>query len=276
VKRLSRRQFLQAAAALGGGIFVADAVLEARGLSVTRADLASPLVPAGLDGMTIAHLSDLHLPCAAAERAAALLAREPVDVIAITGDTISHKTELGLITSFMQRLTPRLGTFVTRGNNDRWARVPLSTIKQHFAGGGATLLENSHAAVERGGARLQLIGLDDPSSGHPDVRVAWRGADPALPTVWLMHAPGFIDTLHPAALKLPRALLVLAGHTHGGQIRGPGCTPVVPRGCGRFRQGFYDADLGRVYVSRGIGTSVLPMRFLCPPEVAIFTLRHTT
>jgi predicted MPP superfamily phosphohydrolase len=90
-----------------------------------------------------------------------------------------------------------------------------------------------------------------------------------------MHAPGYIDTLHPAALGLPRALLVLAGHTHGGQIRGPGCTPVVPRGCGRFRQGWYESDLGRVYVSRGIGTSVLPLRFLCPPELPIFTLRHT-
>ena len=67
---------------------------------------------------------------------------------------------------------------------------------------------------------------------------------------------------------------MLAGHTHGGQIRGPGCTPVVPRGCGRFRQGFYDAPLGRVYISRGIGTSVVPLRFLCPPELPIFTLRR--
>ncbi|HEX8953398.1 MAG TPA: metallophosphoesterase, partial [Polyangia bacterium] len=57
-------------------------------------------------------------------------------------------------------------------------------------------------------------------------------------------------------------------------IRGPGCTPVVPRASGRFRQGFYDAPLGRVYVSRGVGTSVVPLRFLCPPELPIFTLRR--
>jgi predicted MPP superfamily phosphohydrolase len=68
--------------------------------------------------------------------------------------------------------------------------------------------------------------------------------------------------------------LVLAGHTHGKQIRGPGCTPWVPRALGRFRQGFYDAPLGRVYVSRGIGTSVVPLRFLYPPEPPIFTLRR--
>lgn len=275
MKPLSRRQFLQASAALAGGIFVADAAFEARGLTVTRAELASPLVPAGLDGLTLAHISDLHLPCAAADHAAELLANERVDVIGITGDTISHHRQLPLVTPFMQRLQPRLGIFATRGNNDHWARVPVATLAGHYAAAGATLLENSHAVVERGGARLQLIGLDDPSSGHPDVRAAWRGADPSLPTIWLMHAPGFIDTLRPAALRLPRALLVLAGHTHGGQIRGPGFTPVVPRGCGRFRQGWYEAELGRVYVSRGIGTSTLPLRFLCPPELAIFTLRHT-
>ncbi len=275
MKRLTRRQFLQAATVLGGGLFVADSLVEARGLTITRADVASPLVPAALDGLTLAHVSDLHLPCAAADRAAEVLARDPVDIIAITGDTISKHRQLPLVTPYLSRFAARLGTFATRGNNDHWARISVGTLAQSYAAAGATLLENGHAVVERGGARLQLVGIDDPSIGRPDVAGAWRRADPTLPTIWLMHAPGFIDTIHPTALGLRRALLVLAGHTHGGQIRGPGCTPVVPRGCGRFRQGWYDAELGRVYVSRGIGTSVLPMRFLCPPELAIFTLRRS-
>lgn len=271
---MNRRQFLKSAAALAGGLFVADAALEARGLVVTRYDIPSPTLPAALDGMRIAHLTDLHLPCAAADRAAQTIAAEGVDLVLITGDTISHRRELGLVTPYVARARGRFGTFAVRGNNDHWAKVSVPTLSAAYAAAGATLLDNAHAIVSYNGARLQIVGLDDPGVGHPDVAAAWRGADTTLPTVWMIHGPAFIDRIVPRPPSLPRALLVLAGHTHGGQIRGPGCTPVVPRASGRFRQGFYDAPIGRVYVSRGIGTSVVPLRFLCPPELPIFTLRR--
>jgi predicted MPP superfamily phosphohydrolase len=119
-----------------------------------------------------------------------------------------------------------------------------------------------------------VIGLDDPSVGNPDLARALREADRALPTIWLIHSPGYIDRIDPVAWKLPRAVAVFAGHTHGGQIRGPGCTPYTPPGSGRFKAGWYDAPLGPVYITRGIGTSVVPLRFLCPPELPIFTLRR--
>ncbi len=271
---MNRRQFLKSAAALAGGIFVADAAIEARGLIVTRHDVASPTLPSGLDGMRIAHLTDLHLPCAAAERVVDELARDPVDLVVITGDTISRHRKLPLVTPYVSRVRGRVATVAVRGNNDHWAKVSVPTLSAAYAAAGATLLENAHTVVELGGDKLQIVGLDDPGVGHPDVNAAWRGADPSLPTLWLLHAPAFIDRIVPHPPSLPPALLVLAGHTHGGQIRGPGCTPVVPRASGRFRQGFYDAPLGRVYISRGIGTSVVPLRFLCPPELPIFTLRR--
>ena len=271
---VNRRQFLQSAAALAGGIVVADSIFEARGLTVTRHDIASATLPPELDGLRIAHLSDLHLPCAAAEKAADVIGGEGVDLVVLTGDTISQHAELGLIAPYVSRVRGRFGTIAVRGNNEHWAHLSLPTLTAAFAAGGATLLENAHAVVQYNGARLQVVGLDDPAVGHPAVTAALRGTDASLPTVWLMHAPGFIDRITPNPPSLPPALLVLAGHTHGGQIRGPGCTPVVPRGSGRFRQGFYDAPLGRAYVSRGIGTSILPLRFLCPPELPIFTLRR--
>jgi predicted MPP superfamily phosphohydrolase len=271
---VNRRQFLKSAAALAGGIFIADAVLEARGLVVTRHDVPSPDLPAALDGLRIAHLTDLHLPCAAADRAAEVLEAEGVDLVVITGDTISKRRQLDLVTPYVARVRGRFGTYAVRGNNDHWARVPVPTLSSAYAAAGAHLLENANAVVTFNGSALQLVGLDDPGVGHPDVAAAWRGADSQLPTVWLLHGPGYIDRIDPQKLQLPRALLVLAGHTHGGQIRGPGCTPVVPRGSGRFRSGWYDAALGRVYISRGIGTSVVPLRFLCPPELPILTLRR--
>ena len=271
---MNRRQFLKSAAALAGGIFVADAIFEARSLTVTRYDLPSPALPPELDGLRLAHLSDLHLPCIAAERAAQTIQAEGVDVVLITGDTISRRRKLELVTPYLTRARGRVATLATRGNNDHWSKVPLKTLQAAYTAAGATLLDNQHAVIEHNGAKLQVVGLDDPSEGHPDVTAAIKGIDPALPTVWMLHAPGFIDRIAPDPPSLPPALLVLAGHTHGGQIRGPGCTPVVPRGSGRFRQGWYDAALGRVYVTRGVGTSVVPMRFLCPPELPIFTLRR--
>jgi predicted MPP superfamily phosphohydrolase len=272
---VNRRQFLQSAAALAGGVFVADAAIEARGLTITRYDVPSPTLPPALDGLRIAHLTDLHLPCAAADRAAKVIASEGPDVVVITGDTISGLRRVDLVTPFVARARGRLATLAVRGNNDHfWAKIPASRFAAAYAAAGATLLDNAHATVHYNGAALQIIGLDDPGVGHPDVAAATRGADMTLPTVWLMHAPAFIDRIVPNPPSLPPALLVLAGHTHGGQIRGPGCTPVVPRASGRFRQGWYDAPLGRVYISRGIGTSVVPLRFLCPPELPIFTLRR--
>jgi predicted MPP superfamily phosphohydrolase len=271
---VNRRQFLKAAAGLAGAIFLADAIVEAHSLIVTRHDIASPTLPPELEGMRIAHLTDLHLPCAAADRAADVIAAEGPDLVLITGDTISQHEQLNLITPYIARVRGRFGTLAVRGNNEHWARLSVGTLSAAFAAGGATLLENAHAVVQYGGARLQVVGLDDPAVGRPAIATAMRNADASLPTVWLMHAPGFIDRITPNPPTLPKALLVLAGHTHGGQIRGPGCTPVVPRGSGRFRSGFYEAPLGPVYISRGVGTSVVPLRFLCPPELPIFTLRR--
>ena len=271
---MNRRQFLKATAALAGGIFAADAVLEARSLTVTRHEVPFAALPPALDGLRLAHLSDLHLPCAAADRAAEVIEAEGVDLVVVTGDTISRRRQLDLVTPYFARARGRFGTYAVRGNNEHWSRVSLSALSSAYAAAGARLLDNANAVVRYNGAALQLLGLDDPAVGHPDIAAAWRGADPALPTVWLMHGPGFIDRIDPQQLHLPQALLVLGGHTHGGQIRGPGCTPVVPRGSGRFRQGWYDAALGRVYISRGVGTSVAPLRFLCPPELPILTLRR--
>jgi hypothetical protein len=210
----------------------------------------------------------------ASNKAAALLGAEVPDLVIITGDTISYRRRLPLLTPLISQMRARLGIFAVRGNNEHWSHVPVTQLAGAYAAAGATLLENAHAVVGEGDARLQIVGIDDPSIGRPDVDGAWRGADPSLPTLLAMHAPGYIDKIDPAVHHLPPMLLVLAGHTHGGQIRGPGCTPYVPRGCGRFRQGFYDSALGRVYITRGIGTSVVAMRFLCPPELPIFTLRR--
>jgi len=87
----------------------------------------------------------------------------------------------------------------------------------------------------------------------------------------VLHAPGYVDKIQPGVV--PRPAAIISGHTHGGQVRLPLYTPYTPYGSGRFVAGWYRDTLAPLYVSRGIGTVVLPARLFCPPELPIFTLR---
>ena len=139
-----------------------------------------------------------------------------------------------------------------------------------YRSAGVDLLVNSSLRVDCGGAPLTLVGLDDPVAGSPDLVTARKNVAPGTTEIWLVHAPGYLD--HPPETK-DRPALLLAGHTHGGQIRIPLLPPVKPTGAGRFIEGWYHDTFAPLYVSRGVGTTGIPARFLCPAELPIFTLR---
>ena len=107
-------------------------------------------------------------------------------------------------------------------------------------------------------------------AGEPDLAAAVRGLGAADPAIWIVHAPGFVDGVPRDRFPAPAA--ILAGHTHGGQIRLPFYAPYTPWGSGRFVEGWYRDTLAPLYVSRGVGTVTIPARLFCLPEVAVFTL----
>jgi predicted MPP superfamily phosphohydrolase len=109
------------------------------------------------------------------------------------------------------------------------------------------------------GGRLTLVGLDDPVEGAPDLKTARRNVIPGSTEIWLVHAPGYLE--QPPAGTSARPALLLAGHTHGGQIRIPLLPPVKPTGAGRFLEGWYHDTFAPLYVSRGVGTTGIPARF---------------
>jgi predicted MPP superfamily phosphohydrolase len=129
---------------------------------------------------------------------------------------------------------------------------------------------NESATLTYRGARLRIVGFDDPVVGQPDPARALADPVPGVPEIWLIHAPAYIDTL---PTDTPRPSVILAGHTHGGQIRLPGRTLYTPPGSGRYVSGWYRGPLGPLYVLRGIGTATVRIRFCCPPEIPIFTLQ---
>jgi predicted MPP superfamily phosphohydrolase len=136
------------------------------------------------------------------------------------------------------------------------------------------LLYNGHVVLSVGDARLALVGVDDPVEGRPDLRAARAGLPRGITEILLVHAPGFVEP-RPAGGDPPPAM-VLAGHTHGGQIRLPFVPAFTPRGSGRFLEGWYRDTFAPLYVSRGVGTVDIRARFRCPPEVPVFTLRYST
>src|SRR5438093_1374188 len=123
-----------------------------------------------------------------------------------------------------------------------------------------------HRAFSRA-ARATLALLE---RERPDVAAAVRGLGAADPAIWIVHAPGFVDGVPRDRFPAPAA--ILAGHTHGGQIRLPFYAPYTPWGSGRFVEGWYRDTLAPLYVSRGVGTVTIPARLFCLPEVAVFTL----
>jgi predicted MPP superfamily phosphohydrolase len=249
--------------------------VEPRRVLVSRHDVAVPDLPRPLNGIRIAQVSDVHLPAnhAAAERTLALVAAERPEIVVLTGDqceTVEAVAELG---AFVSRVRGTAATLAVLGNWDYRGGIVDGSARRVYEAAGATLLVNQHALVRIRGADLAFVGLDDVLAGTPDLGLAAADLSAEIPVIGLVHEPGIADSRLPAGV--PQPTMILAGHTHGGQIRIPGLPAFTPIGSGRFVAGWYDAPHGRLYVSRGIGTADIRARFFCPPELPIFTLRRS-
>jgi len=272
---VTRRHFLAAtagalgAAALGDGFLVEPAAVQ-----LTRHELPIPGLPAALDGVRIACLADVHLHggiSRAAHAALEHLDRERPDIVVLAGDICNKRSDLPTLTAWARDARGRVATFATYGNWEHAAEIDRASAEAAYGKAGVEFLCNATARVSLRGATLTILGLDDPVEGQPDPMAALAGVGARDVAVWVLHGPGYVDEL-PKGIT-PAPALFLAGHTHGGQVRFPGITPVLPVGSGRFVAGWYRDTLAPLYVSRGIGTVFVPARLFCPPELPIFTLR---
>ncbi|MFZ5622819.1 MAG: metallophosphoesterase [Gemmatimonadota bacterium] len=275
--RLSRRQFAATAAGiLGAAVGVDACVYEPSNIEVTTHEVLVPGLPRELDGVRIAQISDVHLyqdrPTGAAAAVARWVAEARPEIVVLTGDICERRSLLPVLTSFARDVRGTAATLATIGNWERWGDIANAELRRAYDAAGVEFLFNETATVRIGGATLDVVGLDDPRSGHPDLAAAsGRGGSGGV-SIWLVHAPGWVDTVPRGTVPVPA--MILAGHTHGGQVRFPGVPPLLlPKMSGRFVEGWYRDTLAPLYVSRGVGTSVLRARFNCPPEVPVFTMR---
>ncbi|MBL8704188.1 MAG: metallophosphoesterase family protein [Rhodospirillales bacterium] len=244
----------------------------AENVQLRRNPIVSPLVPAAFDGFTILHLSDLHVDMnqGALRRAAELLRTVDYDVCVLTGD-LRGKT-FGPIEATIEglaKLRPHLKgpVYGVLGNHDTIRMVPdLEAM-------GIRMLLNESETIEREGQRLHLAGIDDAHYFRVDniEKAADRIPHDEL-SILLSHTPEIYRQAAHAGFTV-----LLAGHTHGGQICLPGSIPVtldsvLPRrmGSGPWR---YHAMIG--YTSVGVGSSIVPVRLNCPPEITLHELRRS-
>ena len=268
---LGRRRFLQLAASVGAATAAGcDTEPPGRGLVAERRALTVPGLSPAHDGLRVAQLSDLHLGLLTPEP----LVREAIacanafqpDLVVLTGD---YLTRLHVVhtTTDPRRITEQLGglaapTVATLGNHD-WMSDAAGAVAA-LEGLGYAVLRNENTTLALRGEPFTVVGIDDASTHHDDVARAVRGARPGS-RLHLAHVP---DTVHALLRLADRPALLLAGHTHGGQINVP---PFSSRF--RYRAGPYQVGRVLLYVNRGVGMSWAPMRINAPPEVTLLTLQ---
>ncbi|MGB9334515.1 MAG: metallophosphoesterase [Candidatus Acidiferrales bacterium] len=221
--------------------------------------------------LKIAQLSDLHTHGVGARerRVLDILDDEKPDVIVVTGDSLGgYGGTYAMVQEVFQQLHAPLGVWVVRGHYENWRQMQHE--HSFYANAGVHLLLNSGTLLRND---VWLAGVDDPYTGKPSIEGALTGAPPGVYEILLFHSPAYFDRV------AGHVDLCLAGHTHGGQVRPPFCPPLwLPKGCWPYVAGWYEAKgtRSKMYVNRGMGTSLLPIRFNSRPEVTILTVEPDT
>ncbi len=292
---LSRRQFLGTTAAVAPLVFAFGATgigsYQLTGFRVRRLIVPIPTLPAELDGMTIAHVTDSHVGRftrgrvldAIVDTTATLDDGKPCDLVLFTGDLINDATsDLDMAVDMARRLVGRSGSYFVEGNHDLFGGIDLfdNALRQ----AGLNLLTNQSAFTEVRGHPVQILGLQwGPAVRHP--RQRYRGDDPAIRDSMKVLGPqvdpGAFPILlahHPHALDYAGEYgipLTLAGHTHGGQLMlsesiGPG--PLMYR----YWSGLYRTPDGTAgVISNGVG-NWFPLRINAPAEIIHLTLTRSS
>lgn len=263
------------ATAVGAGLLGAYALwVEPRWLHVTRPRIHVRRLPAELEGLRIALLTDLHAgggtPLSLIRRAVRLAMRARPHLVALTGDfAADHAPSFRPVLDALRGLRAPLGVYAVPGNHDYAVGIE-QWHEQVRAHAGIIDLTNTALVRQVGSCRVCIAGVDDFYKGNPQMG-ALPPPDERDFTLLLAHSP---DQAERARRARDRVDLVVSGHTHGGQVRLPGMGAVANSAEHEelYEQGLRRRPWTQVYTSRGVGTVHLPVRFLCRPEVAVLEL----
>jgi uncharacterized protein len=293
-KRSALRRLTTGALMLGTVTLAYASLVERNLFTLRRYDV--PVLAPDAEPLRVLHVSDAHLTPGQhhKQRWIAELAATDPDLVLVTGDNMAHVDAVAAVMRAYAPLLDRPGGFVFGSNDYRGpilknpfgyfqrerpyvqgAPLPTEELRDALTGAGWVDLNNGRTTVKAGGRMIELVGVDDPHIERDDYACVAGPVDPRADVhVGLTHSP------EPRVLDAMAADgfdLLLAGHTHGGQVCVPGVGALVTN-CGidrRLARGLHrwPDSQAWLHVSAGLGTSpTAPVRFACPPEAAVLTL----
>ncbi len=263
-RKLSRRRFIKRSlfSALGAGLVASE--WETNHISVTRHKVVLPNFEHSSRPFRVVQLSDLHRSNMVSEgmirRACDIAMAEKPDVIALTGDYVTGKSEyIYSCREAMSELKAPLGVWGILGNHD-YTENQSERIQSAMSAKGMPLLVNDSVKLDNG---VYLVGIDDLSEGFPDLHKSFSAVPVNSPILTLAHNPRLVRGLE----GIPT--IMMSGHTHGKQINIKGFSSITGRNI-PYVSGWFSIGKLRLYVNRGIGVIRIPLRVFSPPEVTVY------
>ena len=268
---LTRRKFIYGAM----GLAVGDAFFIEPNISwITKTKLRVPNLPEALKGLKVVQLTDLHYKPDKDEGLLSSVVDKvneiSPDLIFLTGDFVDHDTSgIAPMLEHLSKLKTKHGIFACMGNHDGWA-ANGRYFKREFEKYEIQLLINQNMKLNISSESLYIAATDHIWGGNPDPIATLKGIPKDAPLITMVHEPDYFDTM----VEHHSQHLQLSGHTHGGQCRVPfiGYAPKTVKYGKKYVYGKYENGDNTLFVSRGLGTTSIRVRFSCLPEIALHTL----
>jgi len=190
----------------------------------------------------------------------------------LTGDSVDRGSKMDLFDSYLDLFDQGIKKVAILGNREYRRGIDLEKLKDIYHRHNTDLLINDSKIYSFDDNTISITGIDDFVEGKPDFPLAMKKYMPADHHIVLTHCPEHRDTIVKQMGNISIDC-VLSGHTHGGQIRILGYAPYKPLGSGSYTSGWYRDHKPHLYVSKGIGTTALPIRFGSRAEIAVFNLK---
>ena len=271
---MNRRKFIQYALCGGIGSLVASypIFIERNIVQINRYKILVDNLPESFNGIRLVHLTDLHLGFMVSEsfidRIVNKTNKLKPDIIICTGDYV-HKSnsteEIDKVWPILSKLKAKYGVFSVLGNHDHWADFERSMYWLERTGQNT---RHSCKQIYKGKERILIAGAGDYWEDDLKIDKSFSCSDHDDCRILLSHNPDSVDTQYHTPLSL-----VISGHTHGGQVvipfLGPPKLPVKNK---EYSSGLIETGKAKVFISRGIGWAIYPVRFNCYPEIAVLEL----
>ena len=281
---INRRKFIRLAATAGVAAFAADAFLIEPDLpQLVRREILLRRWPERMDGFTIVQLSDFHYDSIFSvhplKAAIGIVNDLHPDLIVLTGDFVSAPmvgrtpapkaaAAADPCARWLKKLRAQHGLWAVMGNHD--IATDVGRVTSALRAQGIRVLANQSVPVENNGGRFWLGGVNDVLGGSADLRATLHSIPADEATVLLAHEPDFADYVARYPIDLQ-----LSGHSHGGQVRIPLIRPFyLPTMAKKYISGLFKIGRLSLYTNRGLGTVGVPVRFNCPPEITLMTIRR--